>query len=580
VSRNNDGERKPQPASGERAEPEASLLEKQPEDASVGERMEAEALQEGQTDAAPFADETGAVVAERASTGEPDVFLHVPLVKVDEITFEVDELEARVALHAAVGDLVALDVGADVSIGRVKLEIRGVEAQALLKVRLNNVYAILARTLTTIDRNPQLLEAVLKPLGETVGAVGRTVEKAVPPLTDALGRTVEQAVPPLTGALGRTVEQAVPPLTNAVGRTVERAVPPLTDSLGKTVERTVPEVTGAVGRTAERTVPEVTGAVGRTVERTVPEVTGAVGRTALPTVPAVAAAAGARLEGATPVVNEAKRDVEPNVAALGSSGPYRPATPAKPSRPGAPSAPSAPSRPPTPSGVTVPSELESMPLFDGTDASFRRWKHVGGGSAVHDEGLLLLEAGDDLGLVYFVAQGFDDFRTRVQYRAEQGAQVGLAVRFAKPADSPEESEENQAYAVIQTGFEVHLGSQRPAVEPGTFNGVLLGKAVGAQVHPQRAEIAWGEWNEIEVTARGSEYSVRLNGKETARLTNVDASRGRRAADRSDAGYIGFLLRGGEIWIRRIELEPLAPETRAPTGEEGGRRPSRAARTHH
>ena len=77
------------------------------------------------------------VLAERDSGGEePDVLLDVPVVKVDEITFEVEELRARILLQAEVLDLLKLNVGADVFIGHVGLEIKGVEAQALLKVRL------------------------------------------------------------------------------------------------------------------------------------------------------------------------------------------------------------------------------------------------------------------------------------------------------------------------------------------------------------------------------------------------------------------------------------------------------------
>ncbi|MFI9810068.1 hypothetical protein ACIHEJ_38210 [Streptomyces sp. NPDC052301] len=47
-----------------------------------------------------------------------------------------------VALQAEVLDLLKLNVGADVTPGRVPLGISGVEAQAQLKVRLDNVALI------------------------------------------------------------------------------------------------------------------------------------------------------------------------------------------------------------------------------------------------------------------------------------------------------------------------------------------------------------------------------------------------------------------------------------------------------
>src|SRR5215213_7221130 len=90
----------------------------------------------------------------------PDVLVDVPVVKVDEIDFELDDLHAQVAVLAEVRDILQLSVGADVRLGKVELKIEGVEAQALLKARLDNVTAILARVLTTLDRNPELLESI------------------------------------------------------------------------------------------------------------------------------------------------------------------------------------------------------------------------------------------------------------------------------------------------------------------------------------------------------------------------------------------------------------------------------------
>src|SRR3954454_21945572 len=74
-----------------------------------------------------------------ADSVEPDVLLDVPLLKVDEIVLDVEDLRARVSLQAEVLDLLRLNVGADVALGSVHLDIKGVEAQALLKVRLDNV---------------------------------------------------------------------------------------------------------------------------------------------------------------------------------------------------------------------------------------------------------------------------------------------------------------------------------------------------------------------------------------------------------------------------------------------------------
>jgi hypothetical protein len=93
-----------------------------------------------------------------AGSDEPDVLLDVPVLKVEEITLKVEGLRAHVAVLAELADLVKLSVGADVELDKVELQIKGVEAQALLKVRLEQVRAILDKALTTIGENPELAE--------------------------------------------------------------------------------------------------------------------------------------------------------------------------------------------------------------------------------------------------------------------------------------------------------------------------------------------------------------------------------------------------------------------------------------
>ena len=132
----------------------------------------------------------------------PDVLLDVPVVKVDEINFELNDLRAKVSLYAKVLDLVELSVGVDTYLGRVKLMIQGVEAQALLKVRLDNVTAILDRVLTTIDRNPQIVERLVEGVSsavEDVGAgagelVGEGLNSAVEDIGSGAGQLVGEGL--------------------------------------------------------------------------------------------------------------------------------------------------------------------------------------------------------------------------------------------------------------------------------------------------------------------------------------------------------------------------------------------------
>lgn len=127
--------------------------------------------------------------------GGPDVMLDVPVVKVDEIDIEVDDLRAAVSVRAELKDLVQLNVGVAARLGTVELNIQGVEAQALLKARLDNVSKILGRVLTTLDRNPQLLESVgraVEDVGEGAGGTLRGAGEAVEDVGEGGGEAVGQ----------------------------------------------------------------------------------------------------------------------------------------------------------------------------------------------------------------------------------------------------------------------------------------------------------------------------------------------------------------------------------------------------
>jgi len=100
------------------------------------------------------------------SNSDPDVMLSVPNIGIDHIGITVDNLRADVQLHAKVLDLLELDVGAQVSIEKVEVNIENVRVQAMLKVNLGEVYRIVDRVMTTIDNNPEILTNLTEGLGK------------------------------------------------------------------------------------------------------------------------------------------------------------------------------------------------------------------------------------------------------------------------------------------------------------------------------------------------------------------------------------------------------------------------------
>jgi hypothetical protein len=150
---------------------------------------------------------------------QPDVVLDIPNLSVESITLEVQGLEAHVALDARLADLLKLTAGADVSLESVKLDIKGVQAQAALVVRLDNVRAIIERTLQTLDNNPQIITQLTGTVDNAVNVTGGVVNHTVDTVGDLTqGLLRSGAVLDLARSGLTTVSQTV----NDAGQTVRR----------------------------------------------------------------------------------------------------------------------------------------------------------------------------------------------------------------------------------------------------------------------------------------------------------------------------------------------------------------------
>lgn len=150
---------------------------------------------------------------------QPDVLLDVPNLSVDEINIEVDKLQVDIALDARLANLLKLTAGANASIDQVKIGIKGVQAQATLIVRLDNVRAIIERTLQTLDNNPQLVTQLLSTVDNTVSTVGGVANNAVGTVGGIAGTALQNGqLLNLAGAGLTQLSQTV----NSAGQTVRR----------------------------------------------------------------------------------------------------------------------------------------------------------------------------------------------------------------------------------------------------------------------------------------------------------------------------------------------------------------------
>ena len=160
-----------------------------------------------------------AILSSVPADQQPDVILDVPNLSVDEITLKVDNLQVHVALDAQLASLLKLTAGADASIDQVDLTIKGVKAQAALIVRLDNVRAIIERTLQTLDNNPQIIEQLTGTVDNAVGVVGSVANNTV----STVGNLTQSVL--RSGAvldLARSGLSVVSSTVNAAGETVRR----------------------------------------------------------------------------------------------------------------------------------------------------------------------------------------------------------------------------------------------------------------------------------------------------------------------------------------------------------------------
>ena len=127
----------------------------------------------------PEREDNGYVVdrSEQHDRDDSDLVLDVPVLNVDELDLEVEDLRAHVALRAELADVVKVNVGIDVYLDKVKLEIKGVEAQASLRVSLERVLNTLEQALTSIDRNPQILGGSARNQARTAEAGSRAASE-------------------------------------------------------------------------------------------------------------------------------------------------------------------------------------------------------------------------------------------------------------------------------------------------------------------------------------------------------------------------------------------------------------------
>jgi e3 binding domain len=212
------------------------------------QKTDGSSLERGGERATPGQEYDGRVVDQEGEPvgQDPDVLVDVPSLKAEQLTLDVENLRHRTSMQAELADMVKLNVGVETVLNGAKIDLKGVDAQALLKANLDNVRAILSEALDTIDKNPGILQDIARIAEETAG----TSERALAGAAGAIGDTPEEETDEGTERPQTEKEDAGELYaTDAARRKAEE--------LGIDLSRV--EATGAGGRILLRDVKEAAG---------------------------------------------------------------------------------------------------------------------------------------------------------------------------------------------------------------------------------------------------------------------------------------------------------------------------------
>lgn len=168
-------------------------------------------------------------------------------------------------------------------------------------------------------------------------------------------------------------------------------------------------------------------------------------------------------------------------------------------------------------------------IFDGK--SLDNWNPIGDANWKLEDGSVVATKGTGF-LVSKVSYG--DVQIRVEFWADEDANSGVFIRCTDPAK-----------ITATNSYEVNIYDKRP--EPIYGTGAIVNVA---KVDPMPK--AGGKWNTFEITAKGSQLIVVLNGTKTVDVQNDQHKSGPIALQYAP----GVVKDKGVIKFRKVEVRPL------------------------
>lgn len=194
-------------------------------------------------------------------------------------------------------------------------------------------------------------------------------------------------------------------------------------------------------------------------------------------------------------------------------------------------------------------------LFDGE--SMDGWRNYGSesvqGWGIQQGCLAWLESEGDL----ISREQFSDFELKLEWRISEAGNSGIFIRG-----------DESGRTIHYTGFEMQVldnAGHRDAKDPSHRAGAYYD-----MIEPDHdTSKPVGHWNEVHIITRGPEVEFRLNGKRTAKFTQMSPEwealyQQSKFTDRPNygrllQGHIGFQDHWDRVLFRNIRILELAPD---------------------
>jgi hypothetical protein len=182
------------------------------------------------------------------------------------------------------------------------------------------------------------------------------------------------------------------------------------------------------------------------------------------------------------------------------------------------------------------SENGWVTLFDGK--SLDNFDKIGDANWRVEDGVIVADKGNGF---LVTKNGYGDFQVRAEFWVEPDSNSGIFIRCTNPEK-----------VGADNCYEVNIWDMRP--DPSYGTGAIVNVA---KVDPMPK--AGGKWNVYEITAKGSTFTVVLNGQKTVdgvqdpKLPNGRIALQHGLGNKDDKGVVNDK---GVVKFRKVEIKPL------------------------